>query len=59
MQLEEMKEKNNPKLHNTAFWKSLVCMDDKQLDENGKPIHNKNKKELTSFQMIKKMMRLK
>jgi len=54
-----MKEKNNPKLHKTAFWKSLVCMDDNKLDENGKPMYNANKKELTSFQMIKKMMRLK
>lgn len=44
-----------------GFWKGLVSMSDPDmaLDEEGNPIEAQAKPSITSFQMIKKMMRLK
>ena len=51
---------HNAKLHKTTFWKDLVRAEpEAELDEFGEPLPVKPEKELTSFQMIKRMMRLK
>ena len=58
--IAEMKHEGNAKLHKTTFWKDLVRAEpEAELDEWGEPIPVQPEKELTSFQMIKKMMRLK
>ena len=53
-------EERHAKLYQTKFWKGLIKEEsDTELDEFGEPVYKKPEKELTSFQMIKKMMRLK
>lgn len=55
-----MREKYNERLLKTKFWKDLVRAEPEgELDENGEPIPAGPEKQLTSFQMIKKMMRMK
>ena len=55
-----MRQKNVSKLHEREFWKGLVSSSDPDppLDENGEPIEVPEKT-LSSFAIIKKMMRLK
>jgi hypothetical protein len=55
-----IREGNTQLVTSKGFWKGLIsCSDpDPPLDEEGNPILPE-KKELTSFQLIKKMLRLK
>ena len=57
---EEMRLKNVSNLHQREFWKGLVSSSDPDppLDENGEPVEIPEKT-LSSFAIIKKMMRLK